>query len=107
MLEKKAYGGGGGSGDEDSDNDSPLVTPGKGNEDLTADPLDSAQNRRQSQDLMSRMTQVIATAPKPQDTGEQDAKKKGWQERLEKLRVKKQEDKIKEAVRRESKILDA
>ena len=55
---------------------------------------------------MSRMTQVIAEAPKPQDAGESDAKKKGWQERLEKLRVKKQEEKKAEAVRRESKIVD-
>ena len=68
MLEKK-------SGGED-DQESPLVTPNE--EDQKGMPAD----------IIQRMNQAIAQAPKAEDA-ENDAKKKGWQERLAKLKTKK------------------
>lgn len=85
MLDKNS----GGTGDE-----SPLYTP------------EQEDSKGKPADIIQRMNQAIAQAPKTEDP-ENDAKKKGWQERLAKLKTKKQEEKKQEQIRRQSTIKDA
>ena len=69
--------------------DSPLVTPRKeaDEEEVKATPA------AQPSSLMQAMNQVIrnptAVRPQPAANAEEDTKKRGWQERLEKLKAKK------------------
>ena len=54
---------------------------------------------------MEKMTQAIAnpTAVKRETDGGEDTKKRGWQERLEKLKQKKAEDKARQKMEEEAK----